>query len=228
MDVVELIKAPKPRVSIGGAVVGDKIRLQNGEIGEVVRRTTHGGANIQVRFPQSSGPNGNSLRWYYPDGRRMVDGEQWHAVELIRPSVPRICLVDLRVGDRFRVRSGEVFTCLTINGRGGPIYAKGERHSGLYFLYDGRCNLTNYSDLEAVELLEPSVLEQIRRAVRGIDRESIEKVVVSEELWRRAQEEVGVAGKDGTEGRVYVDNIRVWYDPVRYSGRECHVILKLC
>ena len=203
MEVVELIRAPEPRVSLEGLQVGDRFRVRNGCIFTCARLDSYG----SPIWAKSDTPS--DTQYFGFDGRSCPACEELEAVERLTPVKPRVSLEDLQVGGRFRTRHGQVFACTSINKNSAHgIYAASEKdpHLRLYFLRNGKCNLDDPS-LEAVEILESSVVESIRFQLQKLDKAKVNRIIVSEKEWRKLEAEVGRASGEA----IRIDEVEVFY-----------------
>jgi hypothetical protein len=209
-----------PRVDITNAVKGDIFVLRNGEKFTCTGERDKSGDTLVLR-----GENKQYQFWFWLNGTCRPFGSERDVIELIKGEKPVVSLEGLRVGDRFRVRKGDIFTCERIESCGSPIYAKSSDSFGIYFRWNGQSNMEECSEYEAVERLTPSVFEQVKEAVRKLGEENIEKIVVSQSDWHHIREEADTP--DGTA--VYIGGLKILCsgDTFAYPQGRFNIRLKL-
>jgi hypothetical protein len=193
------VEEAPPRVNIADAGRGDTLVLRNGERFICTGDQSEGGSRCA---------RGAKYRlWFHLDGTCPSCDDDYDVVELIKAPDPTISLEGLKVGDRFRVRNGDIFTCTRLDSCGSPIYAKSKNHGGIYFRWSGESNMDDRPEFEAIERLTPSILGQLREQLSKLDKAQVGRVVVSHQEWEELQKEV----RFDKNGHIFVDGVRVLY-----------------
>lgn len=194
------IEEERPSINISEASKGDTLVLRCG------KKFICTGENNETGSHYAK--DGEVSLWFAVNGHCPAWGDGYDVVELVKTTKePIVSLEGLQVGDRFRTRNGQVFTCTKIKDYGSPIIANSKEHCGIHFKWNGTSNMSFHPEYEAVERLKPSVADQISQQLNRLDKSQVGRVVVSETEWKILKTEV----VPDWNGRLYVDGVRVLF-----------------
>jgi hypothetical protein len=203
-DVVEILelKEKQATVPLTGLQWGDTFRTRDGEVFRY-EGEKEGGHFFGKRVPGSGGG-----LYFREDGRCSPHNSEYEVVEITKAS--RVALNAIKIGDRFRIRTGEILTCNRLDRIGSPIYSGPQAFGGLYYGFDGKCNSKCSSDYDAVELIERNILDDARVQLEGVDSSCVDRVVVSSEDWPEIWQKYKSQHGDATF--ISIGDVRVYHD----------------
>jgi hypothetical protein len=145
------IEAPKPRIDLSTAKIGDTIVTRSGLHGLITATSVTPGGRF---FTQHA--------WYFDDGQANYGGSNYDAVELIRKREERVSIEKAGVGSRVRLRNGEVVKVTSL------LSCAGDKNLNPYSFFNNGERYNGNEDYDVVEILELKPIEPERLSLRGI------------------------------------------------------------